>query len=190
MNAAKQAVWLFFILITLAGSGWYFSGSSDKNRLDEKTLATTADTIVKGLTVRQYDTEGKLANLLESPEMHHIPDNNTNLLYSPHIVIAQVNQPAWDIQSQKARSIQGGEQITFLGKVIIHQDKGERVQESTMRTDSLDYFPHKKFAATSLAVIFEQPGSIVQAIGMNAYLDEKRVELLGKARATYVPSHA
>ncbi|WP_196211486.1 LPS export ABC transporter periplasmic protein LptC, partial [Legionella pneumophila] len=35
---------------------------------------------------------------------------------------------------------------------------------------------------------FEQPGNIIQSTGMNAYLDEKRVELLHKARGSYDPA--
>jgi lipopolysaccharide export system protein LptC len=190
MNAAKQATWLFFAMIALACSGWYFASTEAVTKLDEKTLATTADSVVMGLTVRQFDTKGTLANFLESPEMQHIPEKNTNLFKSPHIILAQENQPAWDIRSETAHSINKGDQITFIKKVIIHQGKDEHTQESTFKTEELTYFPKQKFATTARAIVFEQPGSIVYSTGMNAYLQDKHIELLGKAHATYEPKHA
>ncbi|MDP1602434.1 MAG: LPS export ABC transporter periplasmic protein LptC [Legionella sp.] len=190
MNAAKQATWLFFAMIALACSGWYFASRDTVVKLDEQTLATTADSVVIGLTVRQFDAKGSLANFLESPEMQHIPEKNTNLFKSPHIVLAQENQPAWDIRSEKAQSINKGEQITFIKKVIIHQGKDAHTEDSTFKTEELTYFPKQKFATTALAIVFEQAGSIVHSTGMNAYLNDKHIELLGKAHATYQPKHA
>ncbi|MFC3907658.1 LPS export ABC transporter periplasmic protein LptC [Legionella dresdenensis] len=191
MNAVRQAIWLFCALIALACSGWYFASAPAAIRLDDQTLATTADTIVTGLTVRQFDEQGQIANSLVSPRMEHIPENNTHLLIRPYIIVTQTaDQPPWEIRARTAKSIQGGGKVTFIDEVYIHQAKGERTAESTFKTDVLDYFPKKKLAMTSSAVVFEQPGSVVQANGMNAWLAEKRVELLGKARAVYDPEHA
>lgn len=190
MNAARQAIWLFSLMIVLACSGWYFATSTSKAKLDDETLANTADSIVLGLTIRQFTATGSLANFLESAEMQHIPDQDMNLFTSPHIVVSQDNQAAWDIRSKNARSINKGEKITFIQNVVIHQDGNEKTQESTLKTEELVYFPKQKFATTALAVIFEQPGSTIHSIGMNAYLEDKHVELLGKARAIYKPNHA
>ncbi len=190
MNAAKQAAWLFGILIVLACSGWYFASSPNiPYKLDDKTLSTTVDTRIYDLTVRQFDEQGQLANRLETPLLEHIPENNTHFLQKPRIVIAQANQLPWNIQSERAVAAKGGEEITFIKHVIIHQNKDLHGQESTMRTEKIIYYPKAKKATTSLLVTFEQPGTLVKAIGMNAFLAEKRVELLKKARGSYAPSH-
>lgn len=189
MNAARQAAWLFCAMIALACSGWYFASTPLPIRLDERSLANSPDYIVQGFRVRQFDAHGNLANYMESPELQHIPDQDTNRIRSPHITVKQDDQPAWDIRARQAVAIHRGERITFSQNVIIHQDKGSKTQASTFRTETLVYFPGKKFATTTAAVQFEQPGSIVQANGMNAYLEDKHVELLGKARATYEPEH-
>ncbi len=190
MNAAKQAVWLFFSMILLACSGWYFSSSETVIKLDDITLSETPDSIVTYLIVRQYSSTGLLTTFLESPEMTSIPKENTHLMKQPHVVFHQKNQSSWEIRSEKAHSINKGEQITFINKVIIHQDKSLRNQETTFRTEALTYFPKKKFATTALAISFEQPGSIVHSTGMNAYLNNKHVQLLSKTRATYEPDKA
>lgn len=187
MNAVQQAVWLFFTLIILACSGWYFTNLNTVAKLDNETLSTTIDTTVSQLTVRQFNTEGLLINLLTTPMMHHIPKGDVHLLETPHIIIAQENQPYWDIRSQKATSFEGGQRITFIKDVVVHQNPGDKTQESTLKTEEVTYYPKENKATTELFVTFEQPGNFIQSTGMNAYLDEKRVELLHQARGRYAP---
>jgi lipopolysaccharide export system protein LptC len=190
MNAAKQFIGLFFILILLAFSGWYYSHSTHLLRLNDEALANTVNTTISNVTVRQFNQEGILANLLTTPLMQHIPKGDVYLFQNPHIIIQQEeNQPPWDIRSKKAKSYEGGQRIAFMGQVVLHQKQGSTTQESTLKTEEITYFPREKKATTKLLVIYEQPGNIIQSTGMNAYLDEKRVELLHQARGSYVPKH-
>ncbi len=188
MNAAKQAAWLFITLICLACSGWYFASSKQLKKLDEHTLSTTADMIISHLTVHQFDSNGHLSNYLQTPLMRHISLNNTNVLTTPHIVISQDNQPPWEIFAEQATSLYGGQQITFNKNVIVHQKNDKQTQESTLKTEAITYYPKEKLASTLLDVTYERPGNIVQSRGMNAYLAQKRVQLLSKARGVYEPN--
>ncbi len=189
MNAGRQAAWLFVALMALACSSWYFASTTPVAKLDDRTLSSTADAIITDLTVKKFDAKGQLANYLKTPLMHHIPFNNTHLLTTPLIIIAQQNQPAWEISAQQATSLHGGEEITFVNDVVIHQGKDAHTQESTLKTQVITYFAKDKVAKTEADVTYEQPGNIIQSTGMNAYLAEKRVQLLHQARGTYVPTH-
>ena len=188
MNALKQAMWLFLTLMILAVSGWYYVNLVTTIKLDNETLSNTIDTTVSKLTVRQFNKEGLLTNLLTTPLMQHIPKNDIHLFQTPHITIAQIDQPPWDISSITAKSFNGGKRIVFSQKVIVHQNQGNKSQESTLKTEEVTYYPKEKKATTDLFVTFEQPGNKIQSTGMNAYLDEKRVELLHQARGSYAPT--
>jgi len=188
MNVAKQALLIFFTLIILAISGWYYVNLEPITKLDKDTLSSTIDTTISQLTVRQFNSEGLLVNLLTTPLMQHIPRENIHLLQTPHIIIAQINQPSWEIRSRKAKSYEGGQRIIFSKHVIVHQNPGEKTQESTLKTEEVTYYPKEKKATTDLFVTFEQPGNIIESTGMNAYLVEKRVELLHQARGSYAPA--
>lgn len=188
MNAAKQIFWLFFTLIALACSGWYYSHSSLITRLDRETLANSVETTVSRLKVRQFNSDGTLANLLTTPIMQHIQNGDVYLLQSPHILVSQEEQPPWDIRSNNAKSFEGGKRITFTGNVVVRQKQGNE-SLSTLKTEEVTYFPKEKKASTDLLVTYEQPGNIIQSQGMNAYLDEKRVELLHQARGSYAPKN-
>lgn len=187
MNVAKQALWLFITLIILAFSGWYFANLNPVIKLDNDTLSTTVDTTVSELIVRRFNSDGLLLNCLTSPLMHHIPKGDVHLFEMPHIVISQADQPAWDITALSAKSVGGGKRITFMKHVVVHQQPGDNTQESTLKTEEVTYFPKEKKASTDLFVTYEQPGNFLESTGMIAYLDEKRVELLHKARGHYAP---
>jgi len=188
MNAAKQVTWLFFTLIILACSGWYYSQSSSAMHWDRDALANSVESTVYQLKVRQFNAEGTLANLLTTPVMQHVQNGDVYMLQSPHILVSQEEQPPWDIHSKNAKSFEGGKRITFTGNVVVHQKQGDKTQESTLKTEEVTYFPKEKKASSDLLVTYEQPGNIIQSKGMNAYLDEKRVELLHQARGSYVPA--
>ena len=188
MIAAKQITWLFIALIGIACSGWLFTGSRVGIKLDEHTLSTTVDLSIYNLTVHQFDTNGRLINFLHTPFMHHVPKSNTHWLKNPHIIVSQENQPTVDISAQQATALNGGQQITFNNHVIIHQDKDEHTQESTLTSESITYFPKDKLATTLVDITYERAGHTIQALGMKANLAEKRIKLLSQARGTYDPS--
>lgn len=187
MNAAKQTMWLFLTLIALTGSSWYYSHLKPLIKLDKDTLLSTVDSTATHLTVKQFNEEGLLVNYLSTPLMKHIPKENIHLLQTPHITIHQKDHPSLEIRSITARSIAGGTQITFLQHVVVHQNPDAKTQESTLKTEQIVYYPKEKKATTDLFVTFEQAGNSVESIGMNAYLDEKRVELLHRAKGSYAP---
>ena len=189
MNHVKRQIsWFLMAIIVLASSVWYFHQPQKIQKLDNETLSSTIDATVVQLTVRQFDAKGNLVNVLRTPLLQHIPKDDVSLLQTPRIYIAQENQPAWEIQSQKAKSVAGGASITFMQQVIVHQNADEKTQESTLKTEEVVYYPKLKKATTDLLVTYEQPGNFIQSMGMNAYLDEKRVELLHQARGRYDPA--
>ncbi len=189
MNAAKQAAWLFCVLIALAGSGLYYASSTAISRLDEQTLSKSADRVITNLIFKRFDDMGRLISHLQSPEVQHIPASDTHFFTSPHLTLTQTDQPAWEINAKHGQVIKNGEQIIFTHEVIIHQNKSEHNQESTLRSEEITYFPKEKLATSQSAVSFEQPGRTVRSAGMKAYLADKRVQLLSQAHATFEPNH-
>ncbi|MBA2656371.1 MAG: LPS export ABC transporter periplasmic protein LptC [Tatlockia sp.] len=189
MNFAKQAAWLSCVLVALACSSFYFANSKPPKRLDALVLSQTADMVISNMVVKRFNETGQLVHFLKSPEIKHVPEHNTFFLTLPQLALRQEDQPAWEISSKKAKAINGGEQVTFIGDVVIHQAKTDKTQESTIKTASLDYFSKTKIAKTEEAVSFFQPGSIVYSKGMKAFFEEKRVQL-NQARATFEPKHA
>lgn len=190
MNAAKQAVWLFMVLLALSGLGWYCASSDPVQRLDKETLAKTVDLTVYHLVAKQFDAQGQLLHRLETPQLQHIPYDNTHELVTPYVMFSQSEQPPWELRAQTAKAINGGQMITFSDDVVIHQIDPHTNTESTITTEELTYYPKKKLAVTDKEICLKRPGSVVQSDGMRAYLADSRVELMRNARGQYKDSHS
>jgi lipopolysaccharide export system protein LptC len=188
MNAGKQASFLFAALLFIGASGWYFVSSTPKFKLNAESLLTTTDIMITDVQVHQYSKSGNLVNTLKSPLVHHTPKDNAYWIRLPHIHVIQENQGAWEIQSQHAVALYGGEKITFTEQVRIHQPATQYNDESTFTTDEITYFPKKKQATTTQDVFFSQPGHQVQAKGLIADLEKKHIQLLSNARGSYDPN--
>jgi len=186
MIHAKQAVLMFIVIISMSLSGWYFASPSIVVRLDKQTLSTTTDLIINDLTVHQFDDAGKLVNYLQTPLMKHTPEKNTHWLKTPHIMAIQQKEAHWDIHSEEATSINNGQQITFEKNVVISKKEDNKQNESTFKTEEITYYPKEKLAITKKEITYIESGNKIQATGMKAYLDEKRIQLLSQARGTYV----
>lgn len=187
MSSARQSIGLSILLMGVACSSWYLTIPAHSLKLDEHTLSTTANIVMHNLTVKQFNNEGQLVHSLQTPLMRHIEQNNTHWFKNPYIVIAEINQPVWEIKANQATALYGGQQITFNKNVVLHQGKDAHNEESTLKTEAITYFPKKKIATTSLKVTYERPQTMIQSKGMKAYLAEKRVVLLSEARSRYEP---
>ncbi|PJD96879.1 MAG: LPS export ABC transporter periplasmic protein LptC [Legionella sp.] len=184
----KHTLAVVLTVLVLMGSSFYYTQFKPVIQLDNETLSTTIDTSILQLSVKKFNELGELSSLMTTPRMEHIPKNNVHLLQTPHVVIKEKNQPDWEIKSRQATSINGGHTITFSQKVVMRQRMANGTQESKLKTEEITYYPKQKKATTNLFVTFEQPGNTIQSTGMNAYLDEKRVELLHGAQGSYAPN--
>ena len=184
MNKIKQSLWFLSTSALLIYFGFTVLKVQPSYKLDANALSTTVDAVITQLTVYQFDETGQLTNHLFTPELQHVPANNTHELKTPQIVIKQLNEPDWKIESNHAQAIHGGEQIKFTGNVVVHQDeKGNK-----LNTEELTYFAKQKLATSSTQVQFKQPGSTVNSTGMRAYLDKKYIQLLSQSHATFEPT--
>lgn len=189
MKSVKQIVSIIITIFVLIYSGRYFTHSQVIIKLDNDALSSTVDTSISQLTLKRFGADGALTNQLTSPKVQHIPKGNIHLFDTPYIIIKQGDDPSWEIRSVLAKSFDGGKSITFINRVVVHQNPGNETQESTLKTEEITYYPSEKKATTDHFVTFEQPGNTIQSMGMNAYLDEKRVELLHQAKGIYDPAN-
>ena len=138
MKLSKPVLGLSVFIICMTLSVWVYTKKPAIKKLDEATLASTADLFIHKLTMRQFDKDGQLMHELQSPYVHHIPNNDTHVAQSPHVVIAQENQPPRDIRAEEATTHENGKKITLKDNVLVHQEKNAQTEESTLKAASAD----------------------------------------------------
>lgn len=189
MYNSKQAIIIFFTILIIGYSGWYFVNSSNSVNTGGVDLISTIDSIMTDVTVQQFNEKGHLINYLHTPEAQHIPLADTYLLFKPYVEFTQSLENSYKIMSNYAKSVHHGSQITFSDHVTIHYNGSgnNQLQTNTITTEELIYFPLKKLAISNVAVNLDQPGVHINSQGMKAYLDKKQIELLSKVQAIYQP---
>jgi len=187
MNRIRAGSWILIALFTLGFLCWYQASLIPSAHLNTETLINIPDQRVSQLTIQEFDKKGTLLHQLYTPLMQHTPYRNTHWFKNPLISVTETNQPAWDIQSKEAIAIDNGEQITFQHQVVIKHHAFKNNLPGIIQTERIHYFPKKKLATTHAKITWTQAGNTAESIGMKAYLDEHRIDLLKHARATYVP---
>lgn len=191
MNVStNNALWFFLIIASLAFSGWYFASKAPRYTMNDKSLNESIDNRIINLDLKQYNAQGQLAHRLKTPLMTHVPNGDVNHFTQPRITIMQEKQEPWNIQSQEGTSQKGGEKIIFKNQVKLTQKLVNTDAVNYFETEELSYFPKDKMAETSKDIHYVQPGAVVDATGLKAWLNEKRVQLLSNARGIYAPAQA
>lgn len=134
----RQAIWLFLILLMLAGSSWYFAKPKEKIHLDKRSLLTTADVLVHGLTLYQYDAKGQRANKLSTPIAQHFKLTGSYVLQDPQITL----DSQWHIRAAEGKVTQDGKTITFSKGITLDANEPEKTTASADRA-SLDLRKHQ-----------------------------------------------
>lgn len=190
MISERQYILGFILLIALGFSGWYYVQNSTVHYKKNTSNKPQADFYIYNMTSLQFDKNGKLSDKITSPKVTHYPKNNTSYLQQPLIYAQRNQQGAWHIKSDQGKAENGSDVVTLWGNVNLHQEASKENGTTTITTSKLTYYPKKKFAETHKAIQISQPGTVLNSVGMQAYLDQGRVKLLSRARGQYNPEIA
>lgn len=183
-EAYKQ--WLLYTLLLLGvlGAGWLAKQAASPLR-EVRTNIYSSDAFAENVVVTLMDKKGKPHAELHSPKIVHYSLHDTAVLTEPHFILYSEKENPWHTTSLRGKATHGIEKVELWERVKLHQEPGPKNKDLTITTEYLIVYPHKKFAETPEAITLKEPNTVVNAIGMRAYLDTKRVELLTHTRGIY-----
>lgn len=140
-----------------------------------------------------FDAEGNLAYTFKAAETRHFqknPKKQTAKDYteftSPYMVLMHDPANPWYVQAKQGKARKNGTVIELWGDVIAWQidANGER---SELTTTYLRLKPEQQYAETDKPVMIDAAGSKTRAVGMKAFLQQDRIELLSRVRGIHEP---
>ena len=146
------------------------------------------DQFMWDVSATKFDEKGVRTSELRSPHIVHYPKDDTSALKTPKITVYHAPAPAWHIQAKHGKTQEGTSIIDLSEDVRIHQAAGKNNYETTLLTQALTFYPDRHFAETDKPVTMFQPGSHVEATGMQADFVNNWVKLLSHARGDYAPT--
>ncbi len=153
----------------------------------QQTVQENPDAFGENVTAIEMDALGKPKNVLITSQLIHYPYQDTTVFTNPHVIIYQEKEQPWHTTALQGKSRQGTEVLTLEGNVKIYQLPGPHNKALTLATESLTIYPSRDYAETSQLVTMSDAKTELKALGMRAYLKEKRVELLSQTRGAHDP---
>jgi lipopolysaccharide export system protein LptC len=144
------------------------------------------DAFMENFTTRQLDAQGKTQYELQARYMAHFPADNHSEFQVPHLTLYRDSGERWTLQSESALAENGDERITLQGTVHIQQHPLDvRRQGVLIDTRELRVLPTASYAETGELAEISQGIHKMTAVGLQAYFDEDRLQLLSQVRGLY-----
>ena len=171
------------LLAAAGASGWSLYN------LDFDTPAATAaqklpdapDAYMENFVTVEMDGAGKPKRRIEARRMTYHADATVELS-NPYYVLYRAEGEPWNVRSERGWVSADGTTVRLLGHVDIWRDDGSGERALDVRTEHLTMLPDSEYGETVQPVTILMPSSTTTGVGMHAYLDEDRIELLSQVR--------
>lgn len=175
----RQVILLTLLLVVIIGSGWFLDGRHAG--LQQLSVSRTGpDAFVSGMRLDIMDTSGQLRYQVTADTMVHYPSSEQLQLQHPLIDLQQSSGNTWRISADSGETNDAGDIIWLLGAVDITRSGVSGPLQ--VRTRDLLVKPEQSYAATESAATITAPGRRVEAVGLEADLDNDTLQLHNHVR--------
>lgn len=178
---------LILALLVVWQYGWQTgeSGAASDNRGQNRV-----DWFVYGGVHTRYDLEGTRRSVTDSPEVTHYESQQRSHLRKPYSVgLFPDQRVSHTLSAEEAYHWDDNSRILLEQQVELHHNP-ETAGAIAFYTPSLNYYPEQGLAITQDHVEIDADGAETQAVGMEFYTTERRIELLSQVRGNYVPAQS
>ena len=91
----------------------------------------------------------------------------------------------WHVRSERGWVSAAGDVMLLLGKVHIWRNTADGELDLDIKTEDLRVLPDSDYGETDKPVLITTPTSESRGVGMRAFLDTSRYELLSQVQTVY-----
>lgn len=164
------------------------------NRQPESPSAATAqypdspDGYMENFTTTIMNAEGQPSYTVTAAYMAHFPVDDHAEFRAPFITLKREPDHYWTIAAEQGRAEQGAEIIHLLGEVLMHRHAAaDDAVEVKIVSRDVTVLPDASYAETRQPTHISQGVHQLQSVGLKAYFEENRLQLLAQVRGVYVP---
>ena len=173
---------LLAILLAAAGaSGWMLYNLGFRAAETARITPDAPDAYLENFVTVEMDGDGRPRRRIEANYMAYLADQTVELT-NPRYVLYRAEGEPWHVKSERGHVSADGSVVWLLGKVDIWRNDASGARDLDIWTERLKVLPDTEYAETTEPVTIRTPGSISTGIGMRAYLDEPRFQLLSQVR--------
>ena len=176
---------IVILLLMTLGSGLTLKKLTDEQEEAERKARHVPDFYMENFSTTTMDETGQRRRRLMAEFMGHYPDTQTSEFEKPYLVLYHPTRPAWHVRSERGWVSSNEEVMLLLGEVNIWRNDAQGERALDIITRDLRVLPESNYGETDKPVVLRTPTTETRSIGMRAYLDQRRVELLSRVRTVY-----
>ncbi|KGK43100.1 hypothetical protein LH51_02005 [Nitrincola sp. A-D6] len=183
-NAARLKLITGLALLLAALLYWGIFGSPGEILSGDPDDPERVDFFIRDAYITRFDENGQLSRIIESPHLQHFPVPELITLTSPLITLPRDNGGDTQISSDLGSMPDDESKIELAGNVRVI-DNSAAETPWVLTTSVMTLLPPDDYAETDAPVQLIQGTNRTDAIGMQAWLREHRIDLLSDVRGYY-----
>lgn len=169
------------LLVAAGASGWLLYGLDFDDAPPERAAPDAPEAYMENFSTVEMDATGRPRRRIEASYMAYHADRTVELTDPRYVLFSDEGEP-WHVRSERGRVSSGGSVLWLLGTVDIWRNDASGARDLDIRTEHLMVLTDSEYAETTELVTIRTPTSISTGVGMRAWLDETRFELLSQVR--------
>ena len=169
-------------LLAVAGaSGWVLYDLDFDAPATAPRSPDAPDAWMENFVSVEMDGAGEPQRRIEADYMAYLADETIELV-NPRYVLFRAEGEPWHVRSERGRISADGSVVLLLGKVDIWRNDASGVLDLDIRTEHLKVLPDSEYGETAEPVTIRTRAGTSTGVGLRAYLDETRFQLLSQVR--------
>ncbi|MFT0212709.1 LPS export ABC transporter periplasmic protein LptC [Pseudomonas sp. F1_0610] len=184
-NYIRYTIFFLPFALLLAALGYIDWSSDSKTNSDQNMATQTIDFFVTNSESIQFNEEGHLRYVLLAKKLDHILETDISYVDRPNMSLyRKTSDIPWHIISDKGEVSPAGKEVELIDNVRISR-MDELQRNSVLTTQRLTYIPDENIAKTKESVRMETNLDTTTAIGMEAFINDGKVNLLSNVRGEH-----
>lgn len=163
--------------------GW--SGPTVNTPAPSGGAEENVDFFIEQARITRWQEDGSEAHQINTELMQHLPELSLTRLHNPEVnVPGQGEATPYRLRADTGEVPDSHEQVELAGGVLLH-DNSQSEATVKLSTEQLTLYPAEERAHTAQIVRVERGDDTTEALGMDVYFEEQRIELLSDVKGVY-----
>ena len=169
------------LLVAAGASGWILYDLDFDDDSTERAEPDAPEAYMENFVSVEMDGAGRPRRRIEASYMAYHADRSVELTDPRYVLFRDEGEP-WHVRSERGRVSPDGTVLWLPGRVDIWRNDASGTRDLDIRTGHLMVLTDSEYVETAEPVTIRTPTSISSGVGMRAWLDETRFELLSRVR--------
>lgn len=182
----RRALPMLVLVLLAVGSAWLLREVEVGPPSTSAKLAHVPDYYMRDFVTTTMGPTGKPRRRLEADYLEHFPDTGTSELQEPYLIVYKGARPPWHVRSRRGSVSPDGNVILLTGPVHIWRDDAQGQRTVDLHTRDVRWVANASYGQTDKPVLIRTPTSETTGVGMKAWLEQDRIQVLSRVHTHYV----